>query len=158
MVRKLILTALIIIFMLATVIGYTINLQFQFKKGFEIYLSDTNELVFSDKDIIFYNRTSHQIKLSKEGLDRIKKMNLYHKLFVAKLYGKEIYKGAFWSEIDSISFSGIVMIDILAVQHGLTDNLRIEPCYPYIEFCDGKDLRNNSELFDYFQSIGKLVQ
>ncbi|MEM0053582.1 MAG: hypothetical protein QXL89_05300 [Nitrososphaeria archaeon] len=149
---------MIIIFMLATVIGYTINLQFQFQKGFEIYLSDTNELVFSDKDIIFYNRTSHQIKLSKEGLDRIKKMNLYHKLFVAKLNGKEIYKGAFWSEIDSISFSGIVMIDILAVQHGLTDTLRIEPCYPSIEFCDGKDLRNNSELFDYFQSIGKLVQ
>ncbi|MEM4140180.1 MAG: hypothetical protein QXG36_03675 [Nitrososphaeria archaeon] len=71
MVRKLILTALVIIFILATVIGYAINLQFQ--KGFEIYLLDTNELVFSDKDIIFYNMTSHQIKLSKEGLDRIKK-------------------------------------------------------------------------------------
>lgn len=155
MVRKLILTALIIIFMLATVIGYAINLQFQ--KGFEIYLLDTNELVFSDKDIIFYNMTSHQIKLSKEGLDRIKKMNLYHKLFVAKLYGKEIYKGAFCSEIDSMSFSGIVIIDILAVQHGLTDTLRIEPCYPPIEFCEDADPRENSTLFDYLKSINKLV-
>lgn len=157
MVRKLILTALIIIFMLAMVVCFTVNLQFQGQKGFEIYLSDTNELVFSDKDIIFYNRTSHQIKFTKEGLDRIKKMNLYHKLFVAKLYGKELYKGAFWSEIDSIPFSGIVMIDILAVQHGLTDTLRIEPCYPSIEFCEGIDPRENLTLFDYLRSINKLV-
>jgi len=59
--------------------------------------------------------------------------------------------------MDSMSYSGVAIMDIIAVQDGKTDTLRIEPCYPSVQFCKGVDPRNSSEIFDYFQSIGKLV-
>ena len=114
-------------------------------------------MVISDRDIVSYNRTSHQIKLNEEGIERVKKMYLYHKSFVLKLSGKEMYNGSFWSDIDSMPYTGVAIIDILAIQHGSTDTLRIEPCYP-TSFCLGVDPRDNLELLDYFQRIGKLVQ
>jgi hypothetical protein len=141
------------------IVGWSIlSNQVQGPKGFGIYLSENNELVLSDKDIVFYNRTSHQIKINGEGMNRTRNLDLYHRSFVVKLNGVDMYNGSFWSDIDSMPYSGVAIMDILAVQHGLTDTVRIEPCYPSVMFCKGVDLRDNSEIFDYFQSIGKLVQ
>ena len=125
-------------------------------EGFRIYLLD-NELVISDSDIISYNKTSHQIKLNEEGISRIKKLDLYHKYFVLKLNGKELYNGSFWSDIDSMPYTGVAIIDILAIQHGLTNIVRIEPCYP-LSFCKGVNPRDNPEIVEYFQRVGKLIQ
>ena len=49
------------------VIGWFIlNNQLQVSKAkFGIYLSENDELVISDKDIIWYNLTSHEIKLDE---------------------------------------------------------------------------------------------
>lgn len=69
-----------------------------------------------------------------------------------------MYNGTFWSDIDSMYHSGAVITDIIAIQNGLTDNVRIEPCYPSVNCCKGVDPRNNSEIFDYFQNIGKLIK
>jgi hypothetical protein len=110
---------------------------------------------------MFYNKTSHQIKLNEEGIDRIKKFDyfttVYHKSFVVKLNGKEMYNGSFWSDVDSMPYSGVAIVDLRAIQGGMTDIIRIERCYPP-QFCKGVDPRDNSEIFDYFQRIGKLVE
>ena len=158
--NRIVVLALVVILIgiVAIIGGYILGNQLQGPKGFAIYLSENDELVISDKDFIFYNRTSHQIKINGEGIDRIKKMELYHKSFVVKLNGRETYNGSFWSDIDSMPPSGVAIMDILAVQNGITDTLRIVPCYPSVSFCKGADPRDNSEIFDYFQSIGKLVQ
>jgi len=141
----------------AAAIGVFLLSRFQDSNEFEIYLSESNELVISDRDIVSYNRTSHQIKLNDEGVERVKKMDLYHKSFVLKLSGKEMYNGSFWSDIDSMPYTGVAIIDILAIQRGLTNTLRIEPCYPP-SFCTNLDPRENSELLAYFQRIGNLIQ
>jgi hypothetical protein len=161
--RIIVLALVVTLIGVAVIIGwFFLGNQLQGQKGFEIYLSENNELVISDKDIMFYNWTSHNIRLNSEGIDRIKGMDfyekLYHKSFVVMLNGKEMYNGSFWSDADSMPPSGIVILDIIAIQYGKTDTLRIEPCYPSVQFCKGVDPRNNSEIFDHFQSIGKLVQ
>ncbi|MEM3404548.1 MAG: hypothetical protein QXJ17_08440 [Nitrososphaeria archaeon] len=160
--RKSMLALVAFIVVVTVIIGWFIlGNQLQSSKGFCVYLSKGDELVISDKDIMFYNWTSHHIKLNGEGIERIKKIDffekLYHKSFVVMLNGKEMYKGSFWSDIDSTSYSGVVIIDVLAVQNNITDTLRIEPCYPSVQFCEGADHRNNPEILNYFQSIGKIV-
>jgi len=50
--------------------GFILSNQLPSAKGFGIYLSENNQLVISDKDIIFYNWTSHQIRLNVDGMDR----------------------------------------------------------------------------------------
>ncbi|MCL4437313.1 MAG: hypothetical protein M1503_04890 [Thaumarchaeota archaeon] len=118
---------------------------------------ESNELVISDKGIVSYNATSHTIKLNQEGIDEIKTLKVAQKPFAAKLNGRIIYYGSFWSDIFSVPHSGIVIIDILAVQNGSTDTIRVEPCYPSLS-CQDADLRNNQELFSYLESVGKLIR
>lgn len=127
-------------------------------EGFGIYLLDNNELVISDKHIMSYNKTSHEIKLSEEGIGRITALDLYQKPFAIKLRDRDIYDGLFSSYISSKTYSGIVILDVLAVQHGLTDRITIEAGYPSPEFFEGIDPRDNPRVLDYFQELGKLTQ
>jgi hypothetical protein len=130
--------------------------QRQEASGFGIYLSANNQLIVSDKDIISYNVTSHQIKFSSEGVNRFVGMDLHHKSFTAKLNGGVLYNGSFWSDMDSMSYQGVAIVDIVLIEHNATDTLRVEQCYPP-GYCSGVDPRINQALFDYFESIGKLV-
>ena len=124
------------------------------KEEFGIYLLENDELVISDRDITSYNKSSHEIKLTEEGVRKIKTRDLYHKPFIIKLDGKEIYNGSFWSSVSSLSFPGIVIMDVSLIQ----DSITIKAGYPSPEFFEGMDPRNNSEIFDYFQKVGKLIQ
>lgn len=124
------------------------------KEEFGIYLLENDELVISDRDIISYNKSSHEIKLTDEGVRKIKTQDLYHKPFIIKLNGEEIYNGSFWSGVSSLSYPGIVIMDVSLIQDGII----IEAGYPSLKFFEGVDSRNNSEIFNYFQGVGKLIQ
>lgn len=126
------------------------------KERFGIYLLENDELVISDKDIISYNKTSHEIKLNKEGVEKIKalKVPVSGRPFMIKINGKEIYNGSFWTSISSMPYSGIV-IDTLKIQK---NTIKIEKGYPTSKFFKGIDPRNNSEIFNYFQKVGRLTQ
>ena len=161
--RMVVLALAVMLIVVSVIIGWLIlGSQLQGQKGFGVYLSEDNDLVISDKDIMFYNWTSHHIRLNGEGIDRVKGMGffdkLYHKSFVVMLNGREMYNGSFWSDMDSMSYSGVAIMDILAVQNNMTNTLRVEPCYPSVQFCKGVDPRDHSEIFEYFKGIGKLVQ
>lgn len=130
------------------------------EEGFGIYLSESNRLVISDEDIVSYNKTSHEIKLTERGVEKIKSLALEVPMtgssFVVKINGKEIYNGAFWVSISSYSYSWIVIVvDTLEIQD---KTIKIEKGYPSPEFFKGTDPRNNPEVFNHFQKIGKLVQ
>lgn len=149
-----------VIFLLVTgitVAGWLFH-SHRLQEGFGIYLLDGNKLVISDEDIISYNKTSHEIKLTARGVEKIKSLALEVPVtgspFVIKINGKEIYEGSFWVPISSIPYSGIVIV-IDALTQGNT--IRIETGYPSPEFFKGVDPRNNPEVFNYFQEIGKLV-
>ena len=123
---------------------------------FGIYLSDKDQPVISGKDIVWYNKSSHEMKLTEEGLGKLEALavSVYGTPFVIKLNGIEIYNGSFWTPISSISFHGIV-IEIFRDQNTI---LKIQKGYPSSGFFVGTDPRDNSEVLDYFQRIGKLIQ
>jgi hypothetical protein len=151
---KNLLMVLVLAGIICVIIGFIMSNQLQIsKEGFGIYLLENDELVISDKEIISYNKTSHEIKLKEEGVKKIKALRVpvSGRPFVIKLNCKEIYNGAFWSPISSKSYSGIVIL--------IEDNsVKIENGYPSSEFFKGIDPRNNSEIFSYFQKVEKLVQ
>jgi hypothetical protein len=125
---------------------------------FGIYLVENGKLIISDKDIISYNKTNHEIKLTKGGIERLKELDLYQRKFVIKLNGIEMYEGAFWSNLSSRIYDGVVILDIHLIQEEVTDSITIEPWYPPTLFKGTEDPRLSTEIFNYFQRIGKLIQ
>jgi len=94
---------------------------------FGIYLSKNNELVISDDEIVWYDKNSHEIKLTDEGIERIQTLKVksvtYGEPFVVKIGNQEIYDGSFWTPISSVSYGGIVIETLV----NMTDNtIRLE--------------------------------
>lgn len=123
--------------------------------GFGIFLKDNNEFVISEKDIIAYNRSSHEIILTDEGIGRIENLSLSVPMdgipFVLRVNGEDLYWGWFWSPASSIPCSEVVL------QTFVRDNtIQIVTGYPESHF-QGEDPRNNPTVLNYFASIGKLV-
>jgi len=128
---------------------------FQMNEEFGIYLLDYDELVISDGDVVYYNGSSHEIKLTKAGAQKIEELGMGVPLngtrFVMKIKGEDIYDGWFWSPISSLPCSGIVIETLVR-----NNTIRIETGYPSSYF-QGEDPRSNPKILDYFQSTGKLV-
>ena len=148
--------ALSAVFLIITFGGWWIlhNVSIISTGGFGIYLLDTDEVVVSDEDIVYYTKASHEVKLTEEGAKKIEKLSLTVPLngtkFMIKINGKEIYGGWFWSPISSIPCSGVVIEALVR-----NETIKIETGYPSSYF-QGKDPRNNSLIFNYFQAVGKL--
>jgi hypothetical protein len=77
---------------LSTIIaGFTLIYQqyvFQTLQGkFGIFLLKNNELVISDKDIVWYDRNSYEVKLTDESIKKIQalKVGVYGEPFVIKI-------------------------------------------------------------------------
>jgi len=133
------------------------------EEKFGIYLLENDELLISDKNIISYNKTSHEIKLNEEGFIKIKELQdwIGGTGFIIKFNGNDIYRGEFRSAISSIDYHGFVIVDFIFVDEEIifsNNSIRIETGYPTSDLFEGEDLRNNSEIFDHFQRIGKLIE
>jgi hypothetical protein len=124
-------------------------------EDFGIYLLETNEVIVTGENILSYKKTFHEVVLTEKGANNIEKLGLKVPLngtkFVIKINGKEIYDGWFWSPISSIPCSGIVIETLIR-----NNTLKIETGYPSSHF-QGEDPRNNPDVFNYFQAVGKLV-
>ena len=126
------------------------------KQSFGIYLVKNNGLIIADNDITSYTWSSHILRLTEDSAKRIRELSVpvSGEPFALKVNGKEMYSGYFWTSISSVSCNGVV-IDVLKIQ----DNcVRIEKGYPSESFFTGEDPRNRKEIFEYFQSTGRLVQ
>jgi len=144
-----------VVVLLVTIAGSYLLLSFlrPSEGGFGIYLLESGELVISEMEIISYNKTSHEIKLTEAGVAKIEGLQvpLNGTGFVVKVEGEEIYRGAFWSPVSSIPYQGVVIETVV------NDNtVKIEAGYPSSHF-QGEDPRNNSEIFDYLNRVGKLT-
>ena len=113
---------------------------------------ENRELVISDNDIIWYKKTSHEIKLTEEGVEKVRSVGwaVYGIPFTVKLDNRVIYTGRFWTIVSSVTPSGVII-------HTPIENniIKIDTGYPTPDFVDPRD---DNEIFDYFQEIGKLIQ
>jgi hypothetical protein len=128
----------------------------QFQGSFGIYLLENNKLVISEEDIVWYNRTSHEIKLTELGVKKIEglQVSVYGSPFVIKINGEKIYNGSFVTPISPISSPPSEVVIVTLVQNNV---INIQMGYPPSQF-EAEDPRNNPKIFDYFQNIKKLVQ
>jgi hypothetical protein len=108
---------------------------------FEIYLTDTGELVLSDREILAYYGAENAFALNEKGISKwnsyqtypdIPKLSqsLYQRDFIIKLNGKEICRGKFYSMASSASYSGIAIIDSLFKADSAHDKLWLISDYP----------------------------
>lgn len=137
-----------------------------FDGGFGIYALASNQLILSNAHIISYHKSTHEIVLNEEGIRRweeymnLKKYpvrpskslgGLYGKSFVVKLYGKEVYRGAFWSMFSNESYEGIVILDTMVIY----DRIRIDLGHKNEEL--QLDIRDNTDIYEFFERQGKLI-
>jgi hypothetical protein len=153
--KKSALVVVILTFIGIAVAGWFL-LSHQLQGSFGIYLLENNKLVISDEDIVWYNRTSHEIKLTEVGANKIQRLqvSLYGKPFVVKINGEEICNGSFVTPISSIPPPPSEVVIETLVQNNA---IKIQKGYPPSQF-GAEDPRNNPKIFDYFQNIKKLVQ
>jgi len=112
---------------------------------------ENNELVISDNDIIWYKKTSHEIKLTEEGVEKVRSVGwaVYGIPFTVKLDNRVIYTGRFWTIVSSVAPSGVI------IDTPIENNIiKIDTGFPTPDFVDP---RNDNEIFDHFQKIGKLI-
>ena len=147
---------IIAVFCSALTSYYWISTNHKSEEGFGIFLSENNTLVISDQDIIWYNVTSHEVKLTQSGADKIDALNVsvFGTQFVAKIDGREIYKGTFMTPISSVSAPPSNVVIETFFQN---NTIKIQIGYPPMQ-PPGKDPRINSEIFNHFQNLNKLVQ
>ena len=159
--KRIIKTSLVILIIAVLVVAggfYLTNQLRASSERFGIYLLKNNELVISDDEIVWYNKSSHEIKLTEEGVKKIQALNVvdvsYGEPFVLKIGDQEIYNGSFWTPISSIPFHGIAIQTLV----NTTDNtIKLQNGYPSGSLQNG-DSRNDPRVFDHFQKLGKLKQ
>ena len=129
---------------------------------FGIYLVEAGDLVLSDQDIAAYVRATHEIKLNESGIAKWKSWTshlgrpegLYRKDFAIRIDNKEIYRGKFWSMISSLSYEGVVILDVAFPR--APDTIQIEYGYPGSWHGSKDDPRSSPEIFDFFAKKGML--
>ena len=156
--RKLLLVTFLIIAVVFAAIAasYWLSLNQKSEGSFGIFLLENNTLVISDQDIVWYNMTSHEIKLTQAGADKIEALHVsvFGSQFMVKIGGKEIYNGTFMTPISSV---GLPPSDTVIETIVQDNTIRIQIGYPSSQ-PTGEDPRINSEIFNHFQNINKLVQ
>jgi hypothetical protein len=121
---------------------------------FGIYLQSNNEPVITDEDIVWYEPYFSRIKLTERGLEKIKalRVGVYGEPFTVMIGETEIFRGAFWTPISSVGYSGIVIEQPM----GQTDVIQFQRGYP--PGTGDVDPRSDPRIAAYFQSIGKLMK
>ena len=148
-------TGSVVAIVVFAVAGYFL-LSHQLQGSFGIYLLENNTLVISDEDIVWYSRTSHEIRLTELGVKKIEglQVSVYGSPFVIKINGEKIYNGSFVTPISSIPQPPSEVVIETLVQN---NTIKIKMGYPPSQF-GAEDPRNNPKIFDYFQNIKKLIQ
>lgn len=131
---------------------------------FAVYLADTNQMIFSEEDISFYNSTTNTFTFTEEGAKKMQSyqtspqlevgIGLYQKAFVAKLGDEELYSGKFWTNISSMAVAGIIMSDVFMINNTLT----VTDGYPngFMFDSNNSEKINDPKLIEHFKEINKL--
>jgi hypothetical protein len=166
------LTALMVVLLLAPVLlggCYSVSPA---QKGFAIYLTESNippsqmEIlsrvaiadtpIISIDDIKSYTWDIHEIELMPEAYQRIEALQVPTNgtTFVVCVDDSPIYWGAFWAGYSSQSFSGVT----IKVKPSLAgeNTIQISRGYPSESFYQGEDPRADTRIKEALQKAGKL--
>lgn len=108
-------------------------------------------------DVITYNAQTHELKLTASASESISQLDVpvRGKSFVVCVDRKQIYSGAFWTPISSMSFDGVTIWKQLGAD--VTHIITLELGYPSSSFYEGEDPRNHPEITRSLEKAGKLI-
>ena len=114
-------------------------------------------VIFYD-EIISYDTTTHiiQLAIERDSLKkRIGEINVYGTPFLVTLDKIKMYGGWFWTPVSSIPCHWIVIEPDCVFDTLATNEIRIKCGYPTEEHFNGKNPRNNQEIFTRLVKDGK---
>ncbi len=128
-----------------------------------VYLLPSNQVVFSEDDLVSYSPENKTFTFTKEGVKKIKSYQpsytidagLYQNSFVMKLGDKEIYHGKFWSGLSSHLEEGIFFSDVVLIGENYPV-LRLERISLTSENDFATRELDDSKLIEHFRKINKL--
>lgn len=113
--------------------------------------------ILSVDDIVTYTWETHEIDLTDSGYERIAELDVPVTTgvpFVVCVGREPIYGGAFWVAYSSMSFHGIVIDTLLAMDK---HPIRIQLGYPESpELFEGEDTRSDPRILQSLEAAGKL--
>ena len=113
--------------------------------------------IVSKKDIVSYDRQTHEIILAPEATERLLKLDVpvNGKVFVVCVDRRPVYWGAFWTPICSMSFDGATILKPLSPN---VNTIKIELGYPSGSLFNGDDPRAESRVIKSLEKAGKLLK
>lgn len=107
------------------------------------------------EDIISYSQNTHEIKLTESAMNKLRDLDVpvNGKPFMVCVNRQEIYWGAFWTPISSLSFDGITILKPFSPEQ---DSIQLEPGYPSASFLKGEDPRADARILQSLEKAGKL--
>jgi len=113
--------------------------------------------VISINDIIAYHEITHELTLTAEAYERIRKLDVpvHGRSFVVCVNRGPVYWGAFWTPISSVPFNGITIVKPLRADHE-GNTIKLDLGYPSPKFFEGEDLRSSSIVMQSLKQAGKL--
>lgn len=114
------------------------------------------EPLLTVEDIAWYQRDSHEMKLTAKGVDKVLKLNVpvNGQAFAVCLDQTPVYAGAFWSELSSASYDGVVILPMRTTRENPILQLRLG--YPEASFYHGQDPRADTRIFAALERAAKL--
>jgi hypothetical protein len=112
--------------------------------------------VISSKDIIAYDKETHEIELKADAYERIQALQVptSGRSFVVCVDKGPIYWGAFWAPFSSQSFNGVtILVPAFSQQENV---ITLELGYPSVSFFQSQDPRANTAIMESLEKAGKL--
>ena len=129
-----------------------------------VYLLPSNQVVFSEDDLLSYSAENKTFTFTLEGAEKMKtyqatpqiNAGLYQKSFVMKLGEDELHHGKFWAGLSSFLEEGIFLSDVVMISED----------YPTLTIgrtsisdenlsMDNFEI-DHSKLIEHFRKINKL--
>jgi hypothetical protein len=163
---------LLLLFLLLSLAGCKVEPQDDFAiylvrgqlSGVDILGQPVDQLALEEQplltslDIVSYDPSSHEIKLTGKAYQRIQavfpmpvKTDGFP--FVVTVGNEPVYAGAFWTPLSSLSFDGIVILQPMGPMSHL---IRVELGYPNPEAFTGSDPRSDPRVLNSLEKAGKI--
>jgi hypothetical protein len=122
-----------------------------------IEIADTP--LISRADIVSYTQATHEMELTAAAYDRIVDLAVpvHGRSFVVCVDRRPVYTGAFWTDLSSMSFDGVVIKKPLSPHAGSERCvMKLELGYPGPTYFSGEDPRADPTVLEALERAGTL--
>jgi hypothetical protein len=124
---------------------------------FSIVLTESNEVLLTDDDILHYNSTSYTLILSTKAVNRLKNRDQpIFGDFTIIIKGESDLQGVFVPSIVSRTYPSTTIVIVYPSIESEYSLMRLQMGYPWDQPSD-HDPRKGTKMTQYFKENGKIV-